>query len=94
MTPKHTPADTVHQLNKVCDSKQAQVVCADSHRLGPWWSLGLLFSKREAVWAEGQAAREPKERVLGRTFLEASESSACGTVRRVGTQPPLAAFSA
>lgn len=69
------------------------MVCADSRRLGPWWSLGLLFSKREAVWAEGQAAPEPKVRLLGKTFLEASESSARGTVKRAGTQPPpLAAF--
>lgn len=48
----------------------------------------MLFSKREAVWAEGQAAPEPKVRLLGKTFLEASESSARGTVKRAGTQPP------
>lgn len=33
----------------------------------------MLFSKREVVWAEGQAAPEPKERLLEKTFLEAFE---------------------
>lgn len=64
------------------------MVCADSHRLGPWWSLGLLFSKREVVRAEGQAAPEPKERLLGKAFLEASERVLLVAQSRVGSQPP------